>query len=64
MKNLHSDWNIATGTEHKNKRFKDSNVHFQKVHSKCNTYEMTTTGYSLGGHIWKYVNDKNRRKVH
>ena len=25
---------------------------------------MTTTGHSLGGQISKYVNDKNRGKVH
>lgn len=64
IKDLHSDWYIATGTEHKNKRFKDSDAHFQKVHSKYNGYEMTTTGHSLGGQISKYVNDKNRGKVH
>ena len=49
IKDLHSDWHIATGTKHKNKLFKDSNVHFQKVYSKYNGYEMTITSQLILG---------------
>ena len=65
-KDLASGLAIATGTEKFNPRFRKADNHFRQVQAKYGTfgYKFTMTGHSLGGQVSKYVNDRNKGKVH
>jgi putative lipase involved disintegration of autophagic bodies len=62
-KDLLSDAAILFGAEKHDKRFKDSNQHFQQVKDKYKDFQLDTTGHSLGGQLAKYVTDNNLDKV-
>jgi hypothetical protein len=62
-KDLLSDAAILFGAEKHDKRFKESNQHFQQVKDKYKDFQLDTTGHLLGGQLAKYVTDNNLDKV-
>lgn len=65
MKDLTSDFNIAIGKEGRDRRFRESLDHFQKVKDKYDPmyHSIDVTGHSLGGALAKHVNMYNQDSI-
>ena len=64
FKDLVSDAAILTGTQRYNRRFKQSQRHFDKVAEQYKGYKLRTTGHSLGGAIAEHINTNNKGRVY
>ena len=64
FKDMLSDAAILTGTQRYNRRFKQSQEHFDKVAGHYKGYKLSTTGHSLGGAIAEHINTNNEGRVY
>ena len=64
FKDAVSDLAIAFGAQGANRRFRQSQRHFDKVAGHYKGYKLHTTGHSLGGAIAERINTNNKGRVY